>query len=295
MRTDAIHYINELKNWALGMKVHSTALLQDRSAPGTLPDFTRSLDLFLEELESSLEQRSEQSPEYALDAENKANVLYEKWLQVEEQHTGGGLARQIPIGRHVLPPLPYEYGALEPYINRRIMLLHHTQHHQAYVDGLNKAESEMARARETNDFTLLKHWEREAAFNGAGHYLHTLFWETMAPNAGGRPQGELLNEINRAFGSFDKFKAHFSEAAKKVEGSGWAILVWSPRARRFEILQAEKHQNLSQWDVIPLLPLDVWEHAYYLQYENNRGKYVDNWWNVVNWPAVTRRYNEVKR
>ncbi|WP_077247580.1 superoxide dismutase [Bacillus sp. FJAT-27225] len=274
------------------MKRLTNTFSMEQESSRLLEEYKQSLDNFSEELEYKLEDRALQTEEYANNAEKKANYLYEQWLQYEEKEYGGQFIRQIPAGKHTLPPLPYEYGALEPYISRRIMLLHHTQHHQSYVDGLNKAETEMARARETNDFNLLKHWEREAAFHGAGHYLHTLFWETMAPNAGGRPQGPLLNEINKTFGGFEKFKVHFSEAAKKVEGSGWAILVWSPRAQRTEILQAEKHQNQSQWDVIPLLPLDVWEHAYYLQYENNRSKYVDNWWNVINWPAVSRRYDE---
>ncbi|WP_302104677.1 superoxide dismutase [Polycladomyces zharkentensis] len=196
----------------------------------------------------------------------------------------------VPPGKHKLPPLPYPYNALEPYIDERTMRLHHDEHHKSYVDGLNKAELMMAQARKTGDFDLIKHWEREAAFNGAGHYLHTLFWETMAPHAGGTPKGPIRKQIERDFGSFHAFKNHFSQAAEKVEGGGWAILVWAPRAQRLEILQAEKHQNLSQWDVIPLLPLDVWEHAYYLKYPNKRKDYIKAWWHVVNWPAVNRRF-----
>ncbi|WP_083328197.1 superoxide dismutase [Metabacillus idriensis] len=200
-------------------------------------------------------------------------------------------ALTVPIGRHKLPPLPYAYNALEPYISEEIMRLHHLKHHQSYVDGLNKAEKEMETARRNNDYKLIKHWEREAAFHGAGHYLHTIFWSIMAPHSGGKPGGQLLRAINESFGSFDSFKMHFTEAAKNVEAVGWAILVWSPRSHRLEILTAEKHQNLSQWDVIPLLVLDVWEHAYYLQYKNERPKYVENWWNVVNWKEVERRFN----
>lgn len=201
----------------------------------------------------------------------------------------------IPIGKHTLPPLPYPYDALEPIISEEIMRLHHDKHHQAYVDGLNKAENMMKKARETNDFTLLKHWEREAAFHGSGHYLHTLFWEVMSPNGGGQPKGILLTQLEKDFGSFASFQRHFSEAAKQVEAVGWAILVWVPRARRLEILQSERHMILTQWDTIPILPLDVWEHAYYLQYKNNRGEYVDKWWNVVNWPQVERRFQDAKK
>jgi superoxide dismutase, Fe-Mn family len=201
----------------------------------------------------------------------------------------------VPIGGHQLPPLPYSYDALEPYIDREIMKLHHTKHHQGYVDGLNKAEKEMQKARNSGDFNLIKHWEREAAFNGAGHYLHTIFWDVMSPQGGGKPIGKTKDAINQTFGSFEKFKKHFSEAAKNVEAVGWAILVWSPRSHRLEILQAEKHQNLSQWDIVPLLVLDVWEHAYYLQYKNERKRYVDNWWNVVDWKSVENRFKEAEK
>lgn len=202
--------------------------------------------------------------------------------------------KSVPIGEHTLPPLPYAYNALEPHIDEQTMRLHHDKHHRTYVDGLNKAERMMAQARESGDFDLLKHWEREAAFNGAGHYLHTIFWNVMKPRGGGEPQGNLAQRIATDFGSFDRFKQHFSAAAEKVEGSGWALLVWSPRARRLEILQAEKHQNLSQWDVIPLLVLDVWEHSYYLKYNDNRRAYIDAWWNVVNWDHVAERFERAR-
>ena len=196
----------------------------------------------------------------------------------------------ISAGKHFLPPLPYDYSALEPHISGEIMRLHHDKHHQSYVDGLNKAEVMLQNARDNNDYSLVKHWSRELAFHGSGHYLHTIFWNNMSPGGGGKPSGALLKEINKYFGSFERFKNHFTEAAKQVEGVGWAILVWSPRARRLEILQSERHMLLTQWDTIPLLVLDVWEHAYYLQYKNNRGDYVKNWWNVVNWKDVEDRY-----
>lgn len=200
----------------------------------------------------------------------------------------------VPIGKHQLPPLGYPYNALEPAISEETMRLHHDKHHQAYVDGLNKAELMMEKARKTNDYSLIKHWEREAAFHGSGHYLHTIFWESMKPEGGGKPTGKLLAQIEKDFGSFSAFKKHFSEAAKQVEGVGWAILVWSPRAHRLEILQTERHMILTQWDTIPLLALDVWEHAYYLQYKNKKDAYVDNWWNVVNWNNVSERFEKAK-
>ena len=201
----------------------------------------------------------------------------------------------VKAGNHQLPPLPYRYDALEPYISTEIMRLHHTKHHQSYVDGLNKAENSLVKARQSRDFSLVKHWSRELAFHGSGHYLHTIFWNNMSPNGGGKPRGTLLKEIEKYFGSFEAFKKHFSEAAKAVEGVGWAILVWSPRSRHLEILQSERHMILTQWDTIPLLALDVWEHAYYLQYKNNKGEYVDNWWNVVNWNDVEERLAKAKQ
>ncbi|GGD87636.1 Fe-Mn family superoxide dismutase [Paenibacillus nasutitermitis] len=204
-------------------------------------------------------------------------------------------ASTVPPGGHTLPPLPYGYDALEPHIDQATMQIHHDIHHQSYVDGLNKAENELKDAREKNDFELVKHWERELAFNGAGHYLHTLYWNVMSPRGGGEPTGSLARQIRRDFGSYDAFKNHFSAAAEKVEGGGWAILVWSPRSRRLEILTAEKHQNLSQWDVVPVLPLDVWEHAYYLKHQNKRPEYIQAWWNVVNWPYASGRFSEARK
>lgn len=205
-----------------------------------------------------------------------------------------GALKPVPIGGHTLPPLPYSYEALEPYIDAETMRLHHDKHHLSYVEGLNKAEKALEQARRSGNFDLVKHWERELAFNGAGHYLHTVFWNVMKPKGGGKPTGPIAQEINKTFGSFDAFKKHFSAAAEKVEGGGWAILVWSPRSHRVEILQAEKHQNLSQWDVIPLLVLDVWEHSYYLKYKNERPKYIEAWWTVVNWDHVNERYSAAR-
>ena len=244
---------------------------------------TRTQD-WLEEIEQCLKDRTLHQHHHLYE---KAKELYEHWQKAP------ALRQSVPIGGHTLPPLPYDYDALEPSINERIMRLHHDIHHQSYVDGLNKAELELQKARKNSNFDLIKHWERELAFNGAGHYLHTLFWEIMSPD-GGKPEGSILKEIERSFGSFDQFKQQFTNAANKVEGSGWGILVWSPVSRRLEILQAEKHQNLSQWDVIPLLALDVWEHAYYLQYENKRKDYIDQWWKVVNWNEVNRRFEKAR-
>lgn len=227
------------------------------------------------------EEKPAKEKKYVKEEEGKKYVKEEK--QRENTHP-------VPIGGHHLPPLPYPYNALEPYIDEKTMRLHHDKHHLAYVEGLNKAEKAMQKARQSGDYSLIKHWEREAAFNGAGHYLHTIFWNIMTPKGGGKATGPIAEEINRTFGSYQKFKDQFSNAAEKVEGGGWAMLIWAPRSHRVEILQAEKHQNLSQQDMIPLLVLDVWEHAYYLKYNNKREDYVEAWWNVVNWDTVNDRY-----
>ncbi|GIO23753.1 superoxide dismutase [Oceanobacillus sp. J11TS1] len=289
-------YLNSTEQWCeeiLQIYRESSALLRKNIQEESLKEWENKLIQFQNELANN-----ETLEEW--DAYNQANDLYTQlnaYLNQsgDENRVEESRERVVPIGGHTLPPLPYSYDALEPYIDRRTMELHHDKHHQSYVDGLNKAENEMEQARWTNNYDLIKHWEREAAFNGAGHYLHTIFWKVMSPDGGGKPSGKLMNEIEQSFGSYEQFKAHFTEAANHVEGGGWAILVWSPRARRLEILQAEKHQNLSQWDVVPLLVLDVWEHAYYLLYENEKANYVDNWWNVVNWKEVENRFNKARQ
>lgn len=191
---------------------------------------------------------------------------------------------------HVLPPLDYPFEALEPHIDGQTMKLHHDIHHQAYVTGLNNAEAKLAEAREKNDFALVKHWERELAFHGAGHFLHCIFWKNMSPNGGGEASGDLRKAIEVNFGTYEAFVAQFKAAAVAVEGSGWAILVWNYAANKLEILSAEKHQQLSQWVVEPILALDVWEHAYYLKYQNKRADYVAAFFNVINWNDVSERF-----
>ncbi|EFM10277.1 Manganese/iron superoxide dismutase-like protein [Paenibacillus curdlanolyticus YK9] len=250
----------------------------------------------------SPEQALAQSAEALRNADRSSHAGTQDIANAGDDPQGGSDAdadrapvAQVPIGGHRLPPLPYPYNALEPYIDEKTMRIHHDKHHQSYVDGLNKAERELEEARRSGNFDLVKHWERELAFNGAGHYLHTLFWNVMAPHAGGPAIGPLGAQIKHDFGSFEAFKKQFSEAAAKVEGSGWAILVWSPRSRRLEILTAEKHQNLSQWDVVPILLLDVWEHAYYLKHQNNRADYIKDWWNVVNWPYANERFEKASK
>lgn len=194
-----------------------------------------------------------------------------------------------------LSPLPYAYDALEPYYDEQTVRLHHDKHHAGYVAGLNKAEEKLAAARASGDYALIKHWERELAFHGSGHILHTIFWENMTPGGGGQPSGDLARQIVKDFGSFDAFKAQFTAAAKAVEGSGWCVLGWVPSLERLVILQIEKHQDLTLWGVVPLLVVDVWEHAYYLKYQNQRAEWLSNWWHIVNWADVARRFAEASK
>ncbi len=191
---------------------------------------------------------------------------------------------------HELPPLPYDYEALEPHIDAQTMKLHHDIHHAGYVKGLNNAEEKLAAARESGDFGLVKHWERELAFHGAGHFLHCVFWENMGPDGGGQPEGALADAITARFGSFDAFAAQFKAAGGAVEGSGWVILAQNNETGALDILTAEKHQNLTQWVNTPLLVCDVWEHAYYLKYQNKRPDYLSAFMNVINWKDVAKRF-----
>ena len=197
---------------------------------------------------------------------------------------------------HELPALPYAYDALEPYIDEQTMRLHHDIHHAGYVSGLNNAEAKLAEARAAGDHGLIKHWSREAAFHGSGHLLHSIFWPNMTSpdEATGKPDGALGEAIDRSFGSFEAFKAQFTAASVAVEGSGWGILAYRPTDDALVILTAEKHQNLTQWGVIPLLVLDVWEHAYYLRYQNRRAEYVKGFYNIINWSDVAARYDEAR-
>jgi Fe-Mn family superoxide dismutase len=202
---------------------------------------------------------------------------------------GASAATSYREGKYVLPPLPYAYEALEPFLGRQALTLHHDKHHLAYLNGLNDALAKLEAARKAGDLSAVKALSRDLAFNGSGALLHTLYWNSMAP--GGRPpKGELAAAIERDFGSSDAFLKHFAEAAKAVEGSGWAILVYEPVADKLLVLQAEKHQNLTVWGVVPLLACDVWEHAYYLDYQNRRPDYVTGFMGVADWESAGQRY-----
>ena len=292
--TSTADWVMQMERVWQEQKEELESLLEEEAIFSFETNLTEIMELVLQEQEIEMEELNQSCQRlfhYWQALNDQAEENHRQMLRQYKMNND----RQVPIGGHRLPPLPYKFDALEPYISEEIMKLHYLKHHQSYVDGLNKAEKMLQEARNKGDYSLIKHWERELAFNGAGHYLHTIFWNNMSPYGGGEPSGALADAIRRDFGSFEKFKQQFGEAANKVEGSGWAILVWSPRSHRLEILQAEKHQNLSQWDVVPLLALDVWEHAYYLDYKNDRAKYINQWWNVVNWPDVEKRFSEAQK
>ncbi len=200
----------------------------------------------------------------------------------------------VSYTRYELPPLPYSYKALEPYIIEEIMRLHHSKHHNAYVVGANAALEKIERHFKGEIQIDVRAVLRDFSFNYGGHIMHTIFWPNMAPpgKGGGAPGGLTADYINKFFGSFEGFKSLFSQAAKTVEGVGWAVLTYDPLTGELRVLQLEKHNLLMTAGMAPLLVLDVWEHAYYLQYKNDRASYVDNWWNVVNWDDVEARLNK---
>jgi len=194
----------------------------------------------------------------------------------------------------VLPPLPYPYDALEPYIDKQTLTIHHDKHHAGYVKGLNSALKALSESRSEGDYALIKHWSRELSFHGSGHAFHTLYWENMSPQGGGKPKGILAEALGNSFGSFSSFSEHFMAATKAVEASGWGVLGYEPYRGYLVVLQAEKHQDLTLWGVYPLLVCDVWEHAYYLKYQNRRAEYVENFFKIINWAEVERRYEAVR-
>lgn len=193
-----------------------------------------------------------------------------------------------------LPPLPFSSDALEPYYDTATLELHHGKHHQGYVTGLNAALDRLAAARDAGEWALVKHLEREVAFHGGGHLLHSIFWHNLSPGGGGAPDGALGAAVARDFGSLAAFDAQIRAAANTLEGSGWGVLAAESGTGQLAVLQIEKHQNqvLPGW--VPILVIDVWEHAYYLKYQNRRAEWVDAvMQHLVNWPDVARRYQGV--
>ncbi|MEO7753376.1 MAG: superoxide dismutase [Terracoccus sp.] len=195
---------------------------------------------------------------------------------------------------YTLPELPYDYAALEPHISARIMELHHSKHHQAYVDGANAAVAKLESMRDSGDYAAINGVEKNLAFHLGGHTNHSVFWQNMSPDGGGSPEGEVAAAIDEFFGGFDKFQGQFNANAMAIQGSGWSILAWDTVGQRLNVLQLFDQQGNVPVGQIPILQLDMWEHAYYLQYENAKGDFVKAWWNLVNWPDVAARLERAR-
>ncbi len=193
--------------------------------------------------------------------------------------------------KYVLPELPYAYDALEPHISAEIMELHHSKHHQNYVNGANAALEKLEAARKDGSIAaVVTALSKDLAFNLGGHTNHSLFWENLGPNGGGKPTGALAAAIDADFGSFEEFQKHFAVAALGLQGSGWAVLAYDKIGERLVIEQMTDQQGNLSIDLVPLLLLDMWEHAFYLQYKNVKADYVAAVWNVFNWDEVAARY-----
>jgi Fe-Mn family superoxide dismutase len=196
---------------------------------------------------------------------------------------------------YVLPKLPYDYNGLEPYISEQQLTIHHDKHHLTYVNAANAAFKKLEEARKNKAEIDVKAMLKELSFNIGGHQLHSIFWPTMAPagkGGGGEPTGKLAEAINDTFGSFAQFKAEFSKAAATTEGSGWAALAIDVKTKQLAIMQIEKHNVNVYTGFYIVMVLDVWEHAYYLDYKNERPKFVEAFWNIVNWEQINKRFEE---
>jgi Fe-Mn family superoxide dismutase len=198
------------------------------------------------------------------------------------------------MSQYTLPDLTYDYGALEPHISGKIMELHHDKHHAAYVKGANTAVERLAAARDKGDFGDIAAMEKALAFHVSGHVLHSLFWKNMVPKGTGRPSGALAKAIDRDFGAYEKFQKQMNAAAAGIMGSGWAALSWEPTGQRLVVTQIYDHQSNITQGGTPLLVIDAWEHAFYLQYQNRKTEFFDAVWNVWNWEDVATRYAQAR-
>jgi Fe-Mn family superoxide dismutase len=229
------------------------------------------------------------------------------FLQAAALAGAGSLLASVTSGRNILetggpeneftlPPLPYPADALEPHIDKQTMEIHHSKHHQAYVNNLNKALTELGKGKQSLEDICknVSSYNTAVRNNAGGHYNHSLFWKLMKPNGGGAPSGALADAINSSFNSFENFKTRFSDKAKSVFGSGWTWLAVDS-GKKLSIgstpNQDNPLMNVSEFKGTPILGLDVWEHAYYLKYQNKRPDYITAWWNVVNWDEVSRLFS----
>jgi len=206
------------------------------------------------------------------------------------------------MGEFDLPDLPYEYDALEPYIDKQTMEIHHSKHHQSYTNGLNDVWEEMSKENlDKGLLILLSNLDQikpeirtRFNFHGGGYNNHELFWKSMKPNGGGEPKGPLIDEIKKEFGGFEEFKKKFSADTAAIQGSGWGWLVYEPKSKKIKFKATSNQDSPIVDELVPLLGLDVWEHAYYLKYENKRPDYISAWWNVINWEEVEGRFSRAE-
>jgi Fe-Mn family superoxide dismutase len=199
--------------------------------------------------------------------------------------------------QYTLPPLPYDFNALEPVISAEIMRLHYEKHHKAYVDNLNKALAQYAEAEQKQDLSTMVALQSAIKFNGGGHINHSIFWTNLSPEnqkGGQAPQGTLNDALNKEFGSLQHFIDQFSAKTVAIQGSGWGWLGYNKARDRLEIVTCDNQDPLSTKGLTPLLGVDVWEHAYYLQYKNVRADYVKAIWSIINWENVAERYQQAK-
>jgi Fe-Mn family superoxide dismutase len=193
-----------------------------------------------------------------------------------------------------LPELPYDYAALEPHYSAEVLTLHHDKHHAAYVSGANTALEKLDQARASDDFGTINQLQKNLAFHLSGHVLHSMFWQNLSPDGGGKPEGELAAAIDDGFGGFEGLKNQLSESAVNVQGSGWGALTWEPLGQRLIVEQVYDHQSNVGQGAPPLLVLDMWEHAYYLQYKNVKADWVKSFWEIVNWEDVSSRFERAR-
>lgn len=190
--------------------------------------------------------------------------------------------------------LPYPINSLEPYYNVETLDIHYNILYKGYINNTNKTLRKLEEARTQNNYENIKCLEKDLSFYGSGVILHELFFTNMGPPVPTSPNIFLMEQINKDFGNYETFKSQFTESSKVVEASGWNLLVWEPRFKKLEILQCEKHQNLTLWGCVPLFVLDMWEHSYFLQYKTNREEYIKAFWNIVNWNVVNSRWEKIK-
>jgi Fe-Mn family superoxide dismutase len=193
-------------------------------------------------------------------------------------------------GNFVLAPLPYKFEFLEPYMDAETVNLHYTFHHGGAVKGANKDRQMIKKALDENNLETVDFWTKKLSYHFSSHALHSIFWTNLT-NKKTEPKGELLKRIEKNFGTYDKLKAYIAATSKNVDGNGWGILAYQPHNDSLSIIQCENHEKLTQWGAVPLLVIDVWEHAYYLKYKNKRGDFVDALFNIINWENVEQRFD----